>query len=116
MLPANRTAARPAAPMRTTIPNPISSSHGSHPAPPRPTHQSPAMTDENTLTSDETIDQEIVAYLDGELDPAAAARVERRMAEDPRYNARLNQLEKTWDLLDSLGPTEADDSFTQSTV
>jgi anti-sigma factor RsiW len=74
------------------------------------------MTDENTLTSEESIDQEIVAYLDGELDPAAAARVERRMAEDPRYNARLNQLEKTWDLLDSLGPAEADDNFTHSTV
>ena len=74
------------------------------------------MTDEKTLTSEEEIDQEIVAYLDGELDPAAAARVERRMAEDPRYNARLNQLEKTWDLLDSLGPLEVDDSFTHSTV
>jgi anti-sigma factor RsiW len=74
------------------------------------------MTDENTLTTDEAIDQEIVAYLDGELDPAAAAQVERRMAEDPRYNARLNQLEKTWDLLDTLGPIEADDSFTHSTV
>ncbi len=74
------------------------------------------MTDENTLTSDEAIDQEIVAYLDGELDPAAAAQVERRMAEDPRYNARLNQLDKTWDLLDTLGPAEADDSFTHSTV
>jgi anti-sigma factor RsiW len=74
------------------------------------------MTDDKTLTSEEEIDQEIVAYLDGELDPAAAARVERRMAEDPRYSARINQLEKTWDLLDSLGPAEADDSFTHSTV
>ncbi len=74
------------------------------------------MTDENTLTTEEVIDQEIVAYLDGELDPAASARVERRMAEDPRYSARLNQLQKAWDLLDTLGPTEADDSFTHSTV
>ncbi len=74
------------------------------------------MTDDTTLTTEEAIDQEIVAYLDGELDPAAAARVERRMAEDPRYNARLNRLEKAWDLLDTLGRTEADDSFTHSTV
>jgi anti-sigma factor RsiW len=74
------------------------------------------MSDETTLTSEEAIDQEIVAYLDGELDPAAAARVEKRMAEDPRYNARLNQMEKAWDLLDNLGRTEADDSFTHSTV
>ena len=74
------------------------------------------MTDENTITSEEAIDQEIVAYLDGELDPAASARVERRMAEDPRYSARLNQLQKAWDLLDTLGPSEADDNFTHSTV
>ena len=74
------------------------------------------MTDENTLTTEEAIDQEIVAYLDGELDPAAGPRVERRMAEDPRYSARLNHLEKAWDLLDTLGPSEADDSFTHSTV
>lgn len=74
------------------------------------------MSDETTQTTEEAIDQEIVAYLDGELDPAAAARVERRMAEDPRYNARLNQMEKAWDLLDTLGRTEADDSFTHSTV
>jgi anti-sigma factor RsiW len=74
------------------------------------------MNDETTLSTEEAIDQEIVAYLDGELDPAAAARVERRMAEDPRYNARLNQMEKAWDLLDTLGRTEADDNFTHSTV
>jgi anti-sigma factor RsiW len=74
------------------------------------------MSDETTLTTEEAIDQEIVAYLDGELDAAAAAAVERRMAEDPRYSARLNRLEKAWDLLDTLGRTEADDDFTHSTV
>ncbi len=74
------------------------------------------MTDDSTLTTEEAIEQEIVAYLDGELDPSAAARVERRMAEDPRYSARLNQLQKAWDLLDTLGRPEADESFTHSTV
>ncbi|HEX5105163.1 MAG TPA: zf-HC2 domain-containing protein [Pirellulaceae bacterium] len=74
------------------------------------------MIEENTLSTEEAIDQEIVAYLDGELDPAAAARVERQMAENPRYSARLNQLQKAWDLLDTLGPSEADDNFTHSTV
>jgi anti-sigma factor RsiW len=74
------------------------------------------MSDELTLTTEEAIDQEIVAYLDGELDPTTAAQVERRMAEDPRYNARLIRLEKAWDLLDRLGTAEADDGFTHSTV
>jgi anti-sigma factor RsiW len=73
-------------------------------------------SDERTLTSEEAIDQEIVAYLDGELDREEAARVERRLAEDPQYAARLNRLDKAWDMLDVLGRTEADDSFTQSTV
>jgi anti-sigma factor RsiW len=69
-----------------------------------------------TTAEQAAIDEEIVAYLDGELDPAAVARVERRLAEDPAYRARLGQLQRAWDLLDALQRTEADDQFTQSTV
>jgi anti-sigma factor RsiW len=74
------------------------------------------MTDDQTLSTEEAIDQQIVAYLDGELDPTTATQVERRMAEDPRYNARLIQLEKAWNLLDSLGTSDSDESFTHSTM
>lgn len=75
------------------------------------------MNNDNTPLADTTsIDEELVAYLDGELGPEEATRVERRMAEDPRYNARLNQLQRAWDLLDTLQRTEADDQFVQSTV
>jgi anti-sigma factor RsiW len=74
------------------------------------------MTEDQTLSTEEAIDQEIVAYLDGELDPATSAKVERRMAEDPRYSARLIQLEKAWNLLDTLGTADADESFTHSTM
>src|SRR5207302_120481 len=56
------------------------------------------------------------AYLDGELDADAAARVERRLADDAKYRARLNQLQRTWDLLDSLRRTEGDEDFVHSTV
>lgn len=63
-----------------------------------------------------SIDEEIVAYLDGELDMETAAKVERRLADDPRYNARLNQLQRAWDMLDNLRRTEADDDFVNSTV
>jgi anti-sigma factor RsiW len=62
------------------------------------------------------IDEEIVAYLDGELDMETAAKVERRLADDPRYNARLNQLQRAWDMLDNLRRSEADDDFVNSTV
>jgi anti-sigma factor RsiW len=75
------------------------------------------MTNNNpSLTEPGTIDEEIVAYLDGELDTEAMARVERRLTEDVTYRSRLGQLQQTWDLLDSLRSSEADDEFTASTV
>ncbi|MDX1946578.1 MAG: hypothetical protein SFU86_14345 [Pirellulaceae bacterium] len=72
------------------------------------------MNTEPHTTAD--LDEELVAYLDGELDPAACARVERRLADDPAYRSRLAGLERAWDLLDTLQRTEADDNFTRSTV
>jgi anti-sigma factor RsiW len=76
-----------------------------------------ALTDEErTLTPEEAMDQQIVAYLDGELDREAAVAVERRLADDPAYRARLSRLQKAWDLLDNLGQREADEDFTHSTV
>src|SRR5687768_2167257 len=72
--------------------------------------------DKAQLAETTSIDEELVAYLDGELGPEEATRVERRMAEDPRYNARLNKLQRAWDLLDTLQRTEADDQFVHSTV
>jgi len=75
------------------------------------------MSDTNpALTEPTTIDDEIVAYLDGELDTEAMARVERRLTDDPSYRSRLSQLQHAWDLLDNLRRTEADDEFVQSTV
>ena len=75
------------------------------------------MTDEDrTLTREEAMDEEIVAYLDGELDREAALVIERRLADDPAFRARLTRLQQAWDLLDNLGRTEADENFTQSTV
>ena len=71
---------------------------------------------DRTLTPDNSMDEEIVAYLDGELDREAALAIERRLADDPAYRARLTQLQQAWDLLDNLGPAEADEDFTHSTV
>ncbi len=71
---------------------------------------------EETMGPEEAMDEEIVAYLDGELDREAAIAIERRLADDPAYRARLTQLQQAWDLLDNLGRTEADDNFTHSTV
>lgn len=62
------------------------------------------------------IDEELVAYLDNELSTDDALRIERRLSEDPDYRRRLQQLEKAWDLLDTLPKTRADDRFMQSTM
>lgn len=59
---------------------------------------------------------ELVAYLDGELDHAAAQRVERRLSEDADYRRRLQQLQRAWDLLDQLPRVEASDTFATTTV
>ena len=77
-------------------------------------HIQPA--DEETRPDQDTVEQELVAYLDGELDVQAAQQVEQRLAEDPEYRGRLQELDQAWDLLDQLPHVEAPDDFTQSTV
>jgi anti-sigma factor RsiW len=59
---------------------------------------------------------ELVAYLDGELDRDANRHVERRLSQDAGYRDRLRRLQQTWDLLDHLPPADVDESFTQSTI
>jgi anti-sigma factor RsiW len=61
-------------------------------------------------------DELLVAYLDGELAADEQVRVERRLADDPEFRARLAQLQRAWDLLDALERTEADEDFARSTV
>jgi anti-sigma factor RsiW len=74
------------------------------------------VNEDMTTTGAAGIDEEIVAYLDGELDSVAEAQVVRRLSEDAAYRARLGQLQQAWDMLDNLRRTEADDEFVQSTV
>lgn len=71
---------------------------------------------QNTLATVATIDEELVAYLDGELDATGAARIERRLADDAAYRSRLAQLQRAWDMLDTLQRSEANDDFARSTV
>ncbi len=62
------------------------------------------------------LDEELVAYLDGELSAEQNQLVEQRLGSDPVYRERLRELEKTWDLLDELPTGEPTQSFTQSTL
>lgn len=74
------------------------------------------MNDEPILTEAQRVQEELVAYLDGELDADASDRIERRLAEDPAYRQQLNDLQAAWDLLDQLPRAHVTESFTQSTV
>src|SRR3954462_12210761 len=74
------------------------------------------MSNNNPLADTTAMDEEIVAYLDGELDSVAEAQIVRKLSEDAAYRARLSQLQHAWDLLDNLRGSEADDEFAASTV
>ena len=61
-------------------------------------------------------DEELVAYLDGELDVEASRRIEAQLAADARIRERLQKLQRTWDLLGELDEALVDDTFTRSTL
>ena len=60
--------------------------------------------------------EQLVAYLDGELDAASSREIERRLAREPEVQQELQQLQQTWDLLDRLPQAEVNAAFTRSTV
>jgi anti-sigma factor RsiW len=62
------------------------------------------------------LEEDLVAYLDGELDVDATQRIEERLATDQAVRDELHQLERAWDLLDELPRAELDESFTRSTI
>src|SRR5687767_6433877 len=59
---------------------------------------------------------ELVAYLDGELDAASTDRIENLLASNPAIRKELHRLERTWDLLDELPRATVDESFGSSTA
>jgi hypothetical protein len=61
-------------------------------------------------------DEELVAYLDGELDADNTRRIEELLACDVKVRDRLQQMERTWDLLDDLDAAPADGHFAQTTL
>jgi len=64
----------------------------------------------------ESLDEELVAYLDGELAPEKAASIELRLASDANVRARLQALQRAWDMLDELPQEEIQEEFTQTTI
>ncbi len=62
------------------------------------------------------LDEQLVAYLDGELDAEGGRRIEALLATDPEVRRRLQSLERTWDLLDQLDTAPVGEPFTHTTL
>lgn len=60
--------------------------------------------------------EDLVAYLDGELNDAEAAGVEDALAEDPQVRQQIEKLTRTWELLDLLPAARASPEFTEKTL
>ena len=62
------------------------------------------------------VQEELTAYLDGELDPAGSRRVEERLKNDPAYREELQRLEQAWNMLDELDRVVVGEAFTRTTM
>ncbi|MEN6405190.1 MAG: hypothetical protein ABFC77_01840 [Thermoguttaceae bacterium] len=62
------------------------------------------------------LDEQLVAYLDGELSVEESRRLEEQLAADADARRRLQEMERTWDLLDDLDASPAGDQFARSTL
>lgn len=58
----------------------------------------------------------LVAYLDNELDEAAAQALESKLSLDPKARAEADALRRTWELLDYLPKPEPSTDFTNKTL
>ncbi len=68
------------------------------------------------MIRDETLQEELTAYLDGELESEHRCRVEERLARDPEFRVELQRMQRAWDLLDGLPRSTVDHSFTRTTI
>jgi anti-sigma factor RsiW len=60
--------------------------------------------------------EELVAYLDGELDPKAAESVATRLSLDPKLRAEADALQRAWEVLDVLPRPQPSAAFATRTV
>ena len=60
--------------------------------------------------------EDLVAYLDGELPEEAASQVEKSLVEDATVRRDVEQLARTYDLLDLLPTSRASDGFAEKTL
>lgn len=71
-----------------------------------------------SLPADESssLEEQLVSYLDGELNAEDSRRIEAQLAGEPAVRDKLVELQRTWDLLGELEPAAAAADFTRSTL
>src|SRR5205809_7893011 len=72
------------------------------------------MSNPNPLSDDDR--EELVAFLDGELDDEQSHAVESKITLDPTVRNEADTLKRTWDLLDYLPKPEPSPNFTNKTL
>ena len=71
---------------------------------------------DNQDKPDPLSDEQLVAYLDGELDKESVARIESQLATDPELRGRLDSLSGVWAMLDELERPQVDRELTETTL
>lgn len=66
------------------------------------------------LTSEQR--DNLVAYLDGELDDASTQEIEQSLARSADARHEVEMLTRTWELLDTLPKSKASDEFSERTL
>jgi len=66
--------------------------------------------------ADAALEEQLVAYLDGELDAEAGRRIEQLLAVDSGVRRKLQYLQGAWELLDELETSPVEEDFTRSTL
>jgi hypothetical protein len=76
------------------------------------------MANPESLTDDPmpSQDEQLVAYLDGELEGRERAALERRLLDEPTLRLRLKELQSAWEMLDHLPSTDVGEAFTRTTL
>jgi len=72
------------------------------------------MTEPERLSAEER--DNLVSYLDGELDEETTQAIEARLTQSPEARREADALRRTWELLDYLPKPRASETFTNRTL
>ncbi|OHB70991.1 MAG: hypothetical protein A2V70_15250 [Planctomycetes bacterium RBG_13_63_9] len=67
-------------------------------------------------STESTLEEQLVAYLDGELDAESTRRIDELLASSTKARRRLQQLDRAWELLDELDTPQVGEAFTHTTL